>query len=122
MTGDCLDPRGKGFSDGDPDDTARPVPGSWSPQYFAEGGSPRAGQVLMGMEQDPQDPDNVEPRAILGWHTGNELVIGDDPDRKGLVDTPARVVKAIAERLLCGLIRPTSSITSDLEPLRALND
>ena len=31
----------------------------------------------------------------------------------------ARVVKAIAERLLCGLIRPTLSITSDLEPLRA---
>ena len=34
----------------------------------------------------------------------------------------ARVVKAIAERLLQGLIRPTSSITSDPEPLRALND
>lgn len=31
----------------------------------------------------------------------------------------ARVVKAIAERLLKGLIRPTSNITSDLEPLRA---
>jgi DNA (cytosine-5)-methyltransferase 1 len=31
----------------------------------------------------------------------------------------ARVVKAIADRLLCGLIRPTSSITSDREPLRA---
>ena len=31
----------------------------------------------------------------------------------------ARVVKAIAERLLHGLILPTSSITSDLEPLRA---
>ncbi len=31
----------------------------------------------------------------------------------------ARVVKAIAERLLYGLIRPTSSITPDLEPLRA---
>ena len=31
----------------------------------------------------------------------------------------ARVVKAIAERLLYGLIRPPSSITSDLEPLRA---
>jgi DNA (cytosine-5)-methyltransferase 1 len=31
----------------------------------------------------------------------------------------ARVVKAIAERLLYGLIRPTSSITSDLELLRA---
>ncbi|MBO9429544.1 DNA (cytosine-5-)-methyltransferase [Sulfitobacter sp. R18_1] len=31
----------------------------------------------------------------------------------------ARVVKAIAERLLNGLIRPTSIITSDLEPLRA---
>lgn len=31
----------------------------------------------------------------------------------------AHVVKAIAERLLYGLIRPTSSITSDLEPLRA---
>jgi DNA (cytosine-5)-methyltransferase 1 len=31
----------------------------------------------------------------------------------------ARVVNAIAERLLCGLIRPTSSITSDLELLRA---
>ena len=32
----------------------------------------------------------------------------------------ARVVKAIAERLLCGLIRPTSSIAPDLEPLRAI--
>lgn len=31
----------------------------------------------------------------------------------------AHVVKAIAERLLCELIRPASSITSDLEPLRA---
>ena len=31
----------------------------------------------------------------------------------------ARVVKVIAERLLYGLIRPTQSITSDLEPLRA---
>lgn len=31
----------------------------------------------------------------------------------------ARVVKAIAERLLYGLLRPTSSIISDLEPLRA---
>ena len=31
----------------------------------------------------------------------------------------ARVVKAIAERLLYGFIRPTHSITSDLEPLRA---
>lgn len=31
----------------------------------------------------------------------------------------ARVVKAIAERLLQRLIRPTSSITADLEPLKA---
>lgn len=31
----------------------------------------------------------------------------------------ARVVKAIAERLLHGLLRPTSSIACDLEPLRA---
>jgi len=31
----------------------------------------------------------------------------------------ARVVKAIAERLLCGLIRPTSSVTSELGPLKA---
>lgn len=31
----------------------------------------------------------------------------------------ARVVKAIAERLLYGLIRPISNITSDLEPLKA---
>lgn len=31
----------------------------------------------------------------------------------------ARVVKAIAERLLHGLTQPTSSTTSDLEPLRA---
>lgn len=31
----------------------------------------------------------------------------------------ARVVKAIAERLLCEFIRPTSSITSNFEPLRA---
>lgn len=34
----------------------------------------------------------------------------------------ARVVKAIADRLLQGLIRPSSNITSDFEPLRALND
>lgn len=32
----------------------------------------------------------------------------------------ARVVKAIAERLLHGLIRPVSGIPSDLEPLRAI--
>lgn len=31
----------------------------------------------------------------------------------------AHVVKAIAERLLCKLIRPTPIINSDLEPFRA---
>jgi hypothetical protein len=37
----------------------------------------------------------LEDKAILGWQTGNELVVGDDPDRRAWLHDFAAYVKAI---------------------------
>jgi hypothetical protein len=51
----------------------------------------------------------LEDKAILGWHTGNELVIGDDPARRAWLNDFAAYVKSIdANHLLIdGRNRPT---------------
>jgi glutamine synthetase len=62
VTGDQHDPCGRGYSDGDPDGTAMPVPGTlvrvpWTSE-------PQA-QMLMSLFERPGVPALVEPRAVL---------------------------------------------------------
>jgi DNA (cytosine-5)-methyltransferase 1 len=62
-------------------------------------------------------PDECAELQCLG---GIQLPASDIDAYKALGNAVnAHVVKAIAERLLCELIRPTSSITPDLEPFGA---
>jgi len=61
--GENHDPLGRGFSDGDPDVLAWPVPGTLAPVPWAP--RPR-GQVLLHFtEADGQTPFAFEPRAVL---------------------------------------------------------
>ncbi len=61
VTGESLDPCGYGFSDGDPDGTALPLPGTLVPVPWAE--RPRA-QVLMTMRDGEGAPSWLEPRNV----------------------------------------------------------
>ena len=51
----------------------------------------------------------LEDKAIIGWHTGNELVIGDDPARRAWLHDFAAYVKSIDPNhlLIDGRNRPT---------------
>ncbi len=51
----------------------------------------------------------LEDKAIIGWHTGNELVIGDDPARREWLHDFAAYVKSIDRNhlLIDGRNRPT---------------
>lgn len=60
-TGACTDACGRGFSDGDPDGVALPVPGTLVPVPWAE---QPAGQVLMSLRTDDGRPAMVEPRNL----------------------------------------------------------
>lgn len=60
--GDMTNTFGRGFSDGDPDSTAWPLPGTLS-RVWAKG-PPRA-QVLMTVRDEKGEPDPGEPRATL---------------------------------------------------------
>ncbi len=60
--GEMMNPFGRGFGDGDPDDTCWPIPGTVS-RVWAEG-APRA-QVLMTLCNSEGVADPAEPRAVL---------------------------------------------------------
>ena len=62
VTGACSDPRGRGFSDGDPDGISMPIPGTLVPVPWAER---PAGQVLMTMNDDEGRPSIWDPRNVL---------------------------------------------------------
>ena len=59
--GDCGDPCGRGFSDGDPDSTLMPIPGTtcYIPWGVGEGA-----QVLMELYKDNGAPNPVDPRQL----------------------------------------------------------
>ncbi len=60
--GESMDPEGFGFSDGDPDEIARPVPGTLRPVAWA----PRPlGQVLLSFETLEGEPYRFDPRNLL---------------------------------------------------------
>lgn len=61
VTGANTDPAGRGFTDGDPDGTLVPIPGTLSPVPWAE--EPR-GQVLMTMTTPEGTPSPVDPRNV----------------------------------------------------------
>jgi len=60
-TGACLDPLGRGMSDGDPDATCWPVPGTLKPVPW---GHMAGAQVLMGMQDADGQSCSVEPRQL----------------------------------------------------------
>ncbi len=60
-TGACLDPLGRGMSDGDPDATCWPVPGTLKPVPW---GPMDGAQVLMGMQGVDGRPCSLEPRQL----------------------------------------------------------
>jgi len=62
VTGDSLDPKGLGFSDGDPDATGVPLPGTLAPSPWA--GQPTA-QVLLTLRNAGGAPYYYEPRNVL---------------------------------------------------------
>jgi len=62
VTGNSSDPLGRGFSDGDPDCTTIPVPGTLTSIPWAE--TPRA-QVLMTQVPSARPPHVVDPRQVL---------------------------------------------------------
>ncbi len=62
VTGDSEDPEGIGFSDGDPDATARPIAGTLVPVPWFE--RPMA-QVLVSLFNDDGTTHEIDPRGIL---------------------------------------------------------
>lgn len=60
--GEMMNPFGRGFGDGDPDDTAWPLPGTLSRVWSDS--SDRA-QILMTLRNSEGIPDPAEPRAVL---------------------------------------------------------
>lgn len=83
---------------------------------FTETQVPILGANLVGKRRY-MTPDECAELQCLG---SIQLPASDINAYKALGNAVnAHVVKAIAERLLCKLIRPTSIINSDLEPLRA---
>ena len=62
VNGDCMDPEGMGFSDGDPDELAFPVPSTLSPSPWAQ--IPTA-QVMLSLESLDGEPYYFEPRNVL---------------------------------------------------------
>ncbi len=83
---------------------------------FSETQVPILGANLTGRRRYMTPAECAELQCLGGI----ELPASDLDAYKALGNAVnARVVKVIAERLLCELIRPTSSITSDLAPLRA---
>lgn len=59
--GDCGDPCGRGFSDGDPDSTLRAVPGTACHMPWGTG---EGAQVLMELYHDDGTPNLVDPRQL----------------------------------------------------------
>jgi len=62
VTGDCSDPCGRGFSDGDPDGTHRPLAGTLALVPWAA--EPTA-QVLTTMFDESGPPSRLDPRNVL---------------------------------------------------------
>ncbi len=60
--GEMTNPFGRGVSDGDPDGTSWPIPGTVA--RIGGSGTPRA-QVLMTLRNDDGSPDPAEPRALV---------------------------------------------------------
>ncbi len=60
--GESHDPEGKGFSDGDPDYRAKPLPGTLKPMPWAEQPS---GQVMVTLVESDGSPYAYEPRNVL---------------------------------------------------------
>jgi glutamine synthetase len=62
VTGDCNDPLGRGFSDGDPDCLAVPIPGTLCPIPW---GDVPSAQVMLTLVSQQGEPAMVDPRNIL---------------------------------------------------------
>jgi len=62
VTGDCNDPLGRGFSDGDPDCVAMPIPGTLAPVPW---GDVPSAQVIMTLRDQAGAPALVDPRTVL---------------------------------------------------------
>ncbi|MGI9318836.1 MAG: glutamine synthetase family protein [bacterium] len=62
VTGECMDPEGMGFSDGDPDEVGMPVAHTLVPAPWAQ--IPTA-QVMMSMQALDGEPYYFEPRNVL---------------------------------------------------------
>lgn len=62
VTGDCNDPLGRGFSDGDPDCLAVPIPGTLTPIPW---GDVPSAQVMLTLVTQQGAPAMVDPRNIL---------------------------------------------------------
>jgi len=61
VTGECSDPCGRGFSDGDPDGVVVPTPGTLVPVPWVE---EEAGQILLTMIEPDGTPSMVDPRNV----------------------------------------------------------
>ena len=62
VDGECMDPEGMGFSDGDPDEVGRPIHGTLVPAPWAQ--LPTA-QVMLTLQSLAGEPYYYEPRNVL---------------------------------------------------------
>ncbi len=74
--GDSSDPVGRGFSDGDPDTTLYPVPGSLAAVPWA---SEPLAQLLIGERAGEREGFPVDPRQILAGAAGHLAELGLKP-------------------------------------------
>ena len=75
-SGSCMDPAGKGISDGDPDVLIRPITGTlhklpWSARGHA--------QVMVGFTDENNEPSAIEPRQLLRRVVGRFAELGLRP-------------------------------------------
>lgn len=109
VRGDMMNPRGRGYSDGDPDGTAWPIPGTVTQVW---GANPPRAQVLMDFREVSGRALSYDPRAILervllrfrdldltpvAAHEFEFYLLDERPDERGRPQPPLNPRKGMRE-------------------------
>ena len=104
VRGEMMNPSGRGYTDGDPDGTAWPIPGTVMEIWGAD--PPRAQMLTSNLRDDQRRPLSYDPRAVLervlarfdelAAHARLRARAGVLPDRQKRDDARASAAAALA--------------------------